>query len=478
MFDDDDDFFFDVLRSFFIYGGEVKTKRSIIFIVSFFVSFYVPPFAFFFFGMSTHIFEDSFSAQQRTPVSAQLGLLVFVSACKGLLFFACIQRETQQQQQKKKREKKDTQKTREREKEKETTFWFSFVTMRTATAGTTGRSSAPPSRPILGGRRRRRRTSLRFGGGGGGRRSTFFCAKTSSSSSSSSSSSASMRRTEEFVAFAIELAEAANAETMKYWRRTTSFSIETKTDESPVTVADKNAESKMRALVKSRYPSHAIFGEEHGIEVGAEKSGAEDGHEYVWVFDPIDGTKSFITGKPLWGTLIALLRDGEPVLGVLEQPVLKERWVGCKGTQTTFNGVPISVHGDEKKELKDALMYSTTPLMFYDENETRYEQLKRDVKIPMFGCDCYAYGLLASGFCDIVCEADLKPYDYMALVPIVLGAGGKMTDWEGEALKFVVDDDGGDAAAARGAPPFQGEVLAAASERLWKESVRSLRTKA
>ena len=292
-----------------------------------------------------------------------------------------------------------------------------------------------------------------------------------------------MRRTEEFVAFAIELAEAANAETMKYWRRTTSFSIETKTDESPVTVADKNAESKMRALVKSRYPSHAIFGEEHGIEVGAEKSGAEDGHEYVWVFDPIDGTKSFITGKPLWGTLIALLRDGEPVLGILEQPVLKERWVGCKGTQTTFNGVPISVHGDEKKELKDALMYSTTPLMFYDENETRYEQLKRDVKIPMFGCDCYAYGLLASGFCDIVCEADLKPYDYMALVPIVLGAGGKMTDWEGEALKFVVD--GGDASSSsakssslRGDLPFQGEVLATASERLWKESVRSLRTKA
>ena len=389
-----------------------------------------------------------------------------VSACKGLLFFA-FKRETT-----KKIGRKKTHKKQEREREKETTFWFS-VTMRTATAGTTGSSSAPPSRPI-GGRRRRRRTSLRFGGGGG-RRSTFFCAKTSSSSSSSS---ASMRRTEEFVAFAIELAEAANAETMKYWRRTTSFSIETKTDESPVTVADKNAESKMRALVKSRYPSHAIFGEEHGIEVGAEKSGAEDGHEYVWVFDPIDGTKSFITGKPLWGTLIALLRDGEPVLGVLEQPVLKERWVGCKGTQTTFNGVPISVHGDEKKELKDALMYSTTPLMFYDENETRYEQLKRDVKIPMFGCDCYAYGLLASGFCDIVCEADLKPYDYMALVPIVLGAGGKMTDWEGEALKFVVDDDGGDAAAARGAPPFQGEVLAAASERLWKESVRSLRTKA
>jgi len=269
----------------------------------------------------------------------------------------------------------------------------------------------------------------------------------------------------EFVPFAIELAEAANGETLKYWRE--SFAVETKGDESPVTIADKNAESAMRKLVKSRYPSHAIFGEEHGIELGEKSEGNGDGHEYLWVFDPIDGTKSFITGKPLWGTLIALLRDGEPVLGVLEQPVLKERWIGCKGTQTTFNGNPVSVHGDEQKALNEALMYSTTPLMFYDENEVRYEQLKRDVKIPMFGCDCYAYGLLASGFCDVVCEADLKPYDYMALVPIVLGAGGKMTDWEGEELKFVVGEGDGES--------FQGEVLATASERLWKESLASLK---
>ena len=272
----------------------------------------------------------------------------------------------------------------------------------------------------------------------------------------------------EFTAFAIELAEAANEETLKYWRKT-SLGVETKNDASPVTVADKNAETAMRTLVKRRYPSHAIFGEEHGIELGLEKKSDDKKHEYLWVFDPIDGTKSFITGKPLWGTLIALLRDGEPVLGVLEQPVLKERWIGCKGTQTTFNGDPVSVHGDEQKELNEALMYSTTPLMFYDENEVRYERLKREVKIPMFGCDCYAYGLLASGFCDIVCEADLKPYDYMALVPIVLGAGGKMTDWEGEPLKFVVEEEGGDGES------FQGEVLAAASERLWKASVASLK---
>jgi len=318
------------------------------------------------------------------------------------------------------------------------------------------------------------------------RRRTFTTTTTRTAFSSSSSSSSSSSFSEakvgalknddddafndaslsgEFVPFAIELAEAANGETLKYWRE--SFAVETKGDESPVTIADKNAESAMRKLVKSRYPSHAIFGEEHGIELGEKSEGNGDGHEYLWVFDPIDGTKSFITGKPLWGTLIALLRDGEPVLGVLEQPVLKERWIGCKGTQTTFNGNPVSVHGDEQKALNEALMYSTTPLMFYDENEVRYEQLKRDVKIPMFGCDCYAYGLLASGFCDIVCEADLKPYDYMALVPIVLGAGGKMTDWEGEELKFIVGEGDGES--------FQGEVLATASERLWKESLASLK---
>lgn len=307
--------------------------------------------------------------------------------------------------------------------------------------------------------------------GGGKHRATMRCrtrAKTTDDDDDDDDESKErMMLQKEFTAFAIELAEAANEETLKYWRKT-SLGVETKNDASPVTVADKNAETAMRTLVKRRYPSHAIFGEEHGIELGLEKSDDKK-HEYLWVFDPIDGTKSFITGKPLWGTLIALLRDGEPVLGVLEQPVLKERWIGCKGTQTTFNGDPVSVHGDEQKELKEALMYSTTPLMFYDENEVRYERLKREVKIPMFGCDCYAYGLLASGFCDIVCEADLKPYDYMALVPIVLGAGGKMTDWEGEPLKFVVEEEGGDGES------FQGEVLAAASERLWKASVASLK---
>jgi inositol-phosphate phosphatase / L-galactose 1-phosphate phosphatase / histidinol-phosphatase len=270
-----------------------------------------------------------------------------------------------------------------------------------------------------------------------------------------------------FKPFAEELCDRANEETMKFWRkRNWELPVEIKDDRSPVTVADKQAELRMRELVRERFPEHAIFGEEHGIELGL--NGAK---EFLWVFDPIDGTKSYITGKPLWGTLIALLRNGEPILGVLEQPVLKERWIGCKGAKTTFNGKICEVNKDEQKELKEAFMYSTTPLMFLGENERRFEKIKNAVKIPMFGCDCYAYGLLANGFCDIVCEADLKPYDYMALVPIVLGAGGYMTDWEGQKLEFKNADDEDAIELKR----YQGEVLACASERMWRDSIESLK---
>ena len=204
----------------------------------------------------------------------------------------------------------------------------------------------------------------------------------------------------------------------------------------------------MRALVKSKFPEHAIFGEEEGIELGA---GGEQ--EWMWVFDPIDGTKSFITGKPLWGTLVALLKDGAPVLGVLDQPVLKERWVGVSGRPSTFNGDPISTR--ECAAVEDAYMYSTTPLMFEGDNLPPYQRLADAVKVPLYGCDCYAYGLLASGFSDLVVEADMKPYDYMALVPIVKGAGGRFTDWKGNELVW----EGDQKALSEGR--FQGEVIAA-----------------
>ena len=262
------------------------------------------------------------------------------------------------------------------------------------------------------------------------------------------------------VAFAERLATAAGEVTTTYFRGKT-LEVEDKNDASPVTVADQTAESVMRSMVTKEFPTHAIFGEEHGIELGAGGSS-----EWTWVFDPIDGTKSFITGKPLWGTLIALLRDGEPVLGVLDQPVLNERWVGVRGRQTTMNGEPISVK--KCASVGDAYMYSTTPYMFEGMNKARYDTLASKVKIPMFGCDCYAYGLLAMGFADLVVEADLKPYDYMALVPIVKGAGGHMTDWKGDELRFTADP------AALEAGSYQGEVIAAGDAAVLADVVNTL----
>ena len=164
--------------------------------------------------------------------------------------------------------------------------------------------------------------------------------------------------------------DAAARITVKHFR--TPLEIDDKNDASPVTIADKGTEAAMRALVRERFPTHAIFGEEEGIELG--EGGSQ---EWTWVFDPIDGTKSFITGKPLWGTLVALLHDGEPVLGVLDQPVLKERWVGVKGQASTLNGEAISTRG---KSLGDAYLYSTTPYMFEGDNLTPYKEVAKHVE--------------------------------------------------------------------------------------------------
>jgi len=239
------------------------------------------------------------------------------------------------------------------------------------------------------------------------------------------------------VALANRLADAAAEVTVKYFR--TSIAVESKADASPVTMADRAAEQAMRTLVQQTFPAHGVFGEEAGLELGE--------GEYVWVIDPIDGTKSFITGKPLFGTLIALCRNGTPVLGVIDQPVLKERWIGVRtdeGAQTTFNGERVRTRPCEVVE--DAYMYSTTPLMFEGASAPPYEALRDRVRVPLYGCDCYAYGLLASGHCDLVCEADLKPYDFMALVPVVEGAGGVFSDWTGNALRWDARSDATDGA--------------------------------
>lgn len=234
-----------------------------------------------------------------------------------------------------------------------------------------------------------------------------------------------------YLDLAHRLADAARPIAEMYFR--TPLDIDAKDDNSPVTIADREIETEMRLIIEETFPTHGILGEEHGTLRGDA--------EFVWVLDPIDGTKSFITGKPLFGTLIALAQSGKPILGMIDQPINKERWVGAAGHPTTFNGEVVKTRacGD----LGKAVMYTTSPLLFPTEGGflNAYHYLERSVKLPLFGCDCYAYGLLASGFCDIVCETGLNPYDFAALIPVVEGAGGSLTDWDGNPLTLQSKGD-------------------------------------
>ncbi|HKT18969.1 MAG TPA: histidinol-phosphatase [Stellaceae bacterium] len=229
------------------------------------------------------------------------------------------------------------------------------------------------------------------------------------------------------LALANRLADASGAIIRRHFRR--SIQIDEKPDRTPVTLADRAAEAAMRRLIAARFPAHGILGEEHG--------GVRTNADYVWVLDPIDGTKSFISGVPLFGTLIALVHRGRPVLGIIDQPISRERWIGARGRKTTLNGKPVKSRACQR--LNRATLYATAPEMFGKRDAAAFARLRRRVKLARFGADCYAYALLASGFIDLVVEADLKPYDFCALVPVIEGAGGTITDWHGEKLGLGSD---------------------------------------
>ena len=230
------------------------------------------------------------------------------------------------------------------------------------------------------------------------------------------------------IALANEMADVAGGVIRRYFR--TPVGVDTKADESPVTIADRETEPAMRALLARKRPGDGIFGEEHGRE--------RLDAEYVWVLDPIDGTKAFITGMPVFGTLIGLLRHGRPVLGIIDQPITRERWLGVDGAGTTLNGQAVRVR--PCPALDKAFLYSTAPDMFRGDDAVAYERVRGKVRQPRFGGDCYAYGLVALGFADLVIEASLQPYDYCAVIPVIEGAGGVMTDWQGQPLSL--DSDG------------------------------------
>ncbi len=239
---------------------------------------------------------------------------------------------------------------------------------------------------------------------------------------------------EEFVAFGQRLADTSRPILRRYFR--TPFDVEDKADASPVTIADREAEAAMRAIIEAAYPDHGIFGEEFPF--------VRTDAEYAWVLDPIDGTKAFVTGMPVFGTLIALMHEGRPILGIIDQPMTDERWIGAAGRTTTLNGSPVKTR--KGTTLETAAHYATHPDMFSGVERAKFDAVASRVKLSRFGGDCYAYGLLAAGCIDLVTEACLQIYDFMALIPIIEGAGGIVTDWNGAPM--TRDSDGRIIAAA------------------------------
>jgi len=230
-----------------------------------------------------------------------------------------------------------------------------------------------------------------------------------------------------FLALAADLADAAGEVIRPYFRQ--PIRVDDKPDLSPVTAADRGAETAMRRLIAARFPDHGIIGEEFGRE-------REDA-PFVWVLDPIDGTKSFISGVPLFGTLIALTEHGRPILGIIDQPVSRERWTGAAGRATTFNGTPVRCR--PCASLAAGTVFATSPEMFQGPDAAAFDRVAAAAKLVRFGADCYAYGLVSNGFIDLVIESSLKPYDFCAMVPVVEGAGGIATDWRGTPLSLASD---------------------------------------
>jgi myo-inositol-1(or 4)-monophosphatase len=254
----------------------------------------------------------------------------------------------------------------------------------------------------------------------------------------------------DFAAFVNQLADVSGETILPFFR--TSLSIADKSrggSFDPVTAADHAAETAMRTLIHRTFPGHGIVGEEYG----AERTDAE----FVWVLDPIDGTKSFISGMPAWGTLIALLRGGEPVFGLMNQPFIKERFTGASG-RAHYRGPA----GDRDLRvrpcaaLSDAMLFTTSPLLMKPADRSKFAGVEKRVRLSRYGGDCYAYCMLAAGHVDLVIETELKPYDVLPLMPIIAGAGGVITNWEG------------------GDPRAGGRIVAAGDTRVHAAAIEAL----
>jgi myo-inositol-1(or 4)-monophosphatase len=246
----------------------------------------------------------------------------------------------------------------------------------------------------------------------------------------------------DFAAFVDELATVAGETILPFFR--TALAVRDKGGPGafdPVTAADHAAETAMRAMIKRNFPDHGIVGEEFGRD--------RPEAEYVWYLDPIDGTKSFISGMPVWGTLIALTRAGEPVFGVMDQPFIRERFSG-DGRRAHYRGP------NGKRDLRvracaglaEAVLFTTSPRLMQPADRTAFGRVEEAVRLSRYGGDCYAYCMLAAGNIDLVIETELKPHDVLALVPIITAAGGIITTWE------------------NGPPQAAGRIIAAGDPRV------------
>ena len=255
----------------------------------------------------------------------------------------------------------------------------------------------------------------------------------------------------DFSAFVDELASVSGETILPFFR--TALSVEDKGRPGsfdPVTAADHAAETAMRTLIRRSFPDHGIVGEEYGKE--------RPDAEYVWVLDPIDGTKSFIAGMPVWGTLIALLRSGQPVFGMMNQPFMRERFSG-DGGKAQYRG-PAGTRDLRVRacaDLAEAMLFTTSPLLMNDGDRELFGRVEKVVRLSRYGGDCYAYCMLAAGHVDLVIEAGLKPYDVLPLVPIIAGAGGVITTWDG------------------GTPHAGGRIIAAGDKRVHAAAMEILK---
>ncbi|MGE0830744.1 MAG: histidinol-phosphatase, partial [Hyphomonadaceae bacterium] len=234
---------------------------------------------------------------------------------------------------------------------------------------------------------------------------------------------------QDLLAFTDELADAARAAILPYFRA--DVAVEAKSGAGkpfdPVTQADKEAEASIRRLIEARYPAHGIIGEEFGAKSG--------NAPFTWVLDPIDGTRAFIAGLPLWGVLIGLTHEDAPLIGVIDQPYLGERFRGWgSGAEliTAAGARPLKTKSCAR--LTEAVLATTDPKLFNGAEAGGFEHVRATAKLTRYGCDCYAYAMVALGHVDLVVESGLAPWDAAALEPIIAGAGGVVTDWRGDSL--------------------------------------------